>query len=368
MRDAGDESHDVTPKELPLRQAATGSGRLLMLSTIHASHARPSGYARLAEYVPGAEFFHAPFAEPPGGARRWLARVARAFAFSRWYLGGCAALEWQALRRLRRGFRGVVHSMWTDHDLGYLDFFLRAPAQRLCGTFHNCPEMLPLMLRYPSRLQKFAAIVLMSECQRPFFLEAGVADERIHVVLHGVDVEFFVPAPVPPPGFSVLSAGSFRRNFPLLREVCERLPDVAFEVVASREIAPLFAGLPNVRFSHDLSDDALLAKYQAASCLLHTVEAATANNVLVEAMACGLPIVSERIGGIAEYVTPHCARLVAPRDDAALAETVRALAGNAQQRLAMGAASRRRAEELSWPRVAERMQVVYDACQSFPVA
>lgn len=368
MPDAGGEDEGNKPAQPPSRLPAAESRGVLMLSTVHASHARPSGYARLAEYIPGAEFFHAPFAEPADGAARGFARLARKFAFSRWYLGGCAALEWRALRRVGRGFRGVVHSMWTDHDLGYLDFFLRAPAQRLCATFHNCPDTLPLVVRYPSRLRTFAGIVLMSECQRPFFLEAGVPSERIHVVLHGVDAEFFVPPPAPPERFTVLSAGSFRRNFPLLREVCERLSDVAFDVVASRDIAPMFTGMANVRFHHGLSDDALLAQYQSAACLLHTVEAATANNVLVEAMACGVPIVSERVGGVPEYVTRECAHLTPPGDGAALADAIRALAQDPARRRAMGAAARSRAEELSWPRVAERMQAVYAACESVPAA
>ena len=168
--------------------------RVLMLSTIHASHARHSGYSRLAEYVPGAELLHAPRADPRGGVRLFAARVARQLAFSRWYLGGSADLEWQAARRLRAGFDGVVHSLWADHDLGFLDLLVR---RRFCGTFHNCPDDFRHTLRYPARVQKFAAVVLMSECQRPFFRAAGVAEKKTHVVLHGVDTDYFTPGRPP---------------------------------------------------------------------------------------------------------------------------------------------------------------------------
>ena len=337
---------------------------VLMLSTIHAGHAQRSGYGRLASYVAGAEFIHAPRADPKSAGPLFAARVARRFAFSRWYLGGSASLEWQAFRRIRAGFAGVVHSMWADHDLGYLDLLIQRPRQRLCGTFHNCPDDFRLTIRFPSRLRKFDAIVLMSECQRPFFQQAGVADERIHVILHGVDTEYFRPAPqiVTDGPFTVFSAGGYRRNFPLLRSVCERLlphDDIRFEIAAPADFRPLFADLPNTRFSTGLDDAELLAKYQTSSCLLHTTEQATANNVLVESLACGLPIVAERIGGIPEYATGDSAVLTPPRDPEALAEAIQQLARSSSLRQQMSIAARERAEELSWPRVAERMAALY---------
>ncbi len=338
--------------------------RVLMLSTIHAGHARRSGYGLLADYVPGAKLLHAPRADPRG-ARLLFARIARRFAFSRWYLGGSATLEWQAFRELRKGFEGVVHSMWADHDLGYLDLVLNSKRHRLCGTFHNCPDDFPRTIRFPSRLRNFDAIILMSECQRPFFLRAGVRDERIHVVLHGVDTEYFAPgARRSGQPFTVLSAGGFRRNFPLLRKVCERLatePDIRLEIIAPAEFRVQFDGLRNVQFFSGVSDAELLSKYQTASCLLHTVEQATANNVLVEALACGLPVVSERLGGISEYLTAESAVLAAPRDDAALADAITQLARSPAQCQQMGRAARARAGELSWPKVAARMTDIYHA-------
>ncbi len=335
---------------------------VLMLSTTHASHARHSGYGRLAEYVPGAELLHAPRADPTG-PRLLAARVARRFAFTRWYLGGSASVEWQALRRLRRGFEGVVHCLWADHDLGFLDLFLRRSGVPFCGTFHNCPDDFQHTLRFPGRVRKFAAVILMSECQRPFFRAAGVAERKVHVVLHGVDTVYFTPPErtVSAP-FTVLSAGGFRRNFPLLRQVCERFahePEIRFEIVAPPAFRPLFAELENVRFSSGLSDEELLAAYRRATCLLHTAEQATANNVLLEALACGLPVVAERVGGIPEYTTADCAALSAPGDAAALADAIRELAKSPALARSMSTAARARAETLSWPRVAEKMTALY---------
>src|SRR5438067_7896894 len=322
---------------------------VLLLSTIHLNHPRRSGYQVLGDYLPDAEFLSAPRVEPTSAIPLFAARVARKFAFSRWYLGGCAALEWKAMRRLRAGFAGVVHSLWADHDLGYLDLLLNRKRQRICGTFHNCDDTFQHTIRFPRRLRGFNAIILMSETQRPFFLRAGVAPEKIHVVLHGVDTRFFTPAENKPNEgeFVVLSVGGYRRNFPLLRAVCEQMravKNVRFEIVAPKSWRDMFAGLPNVRFFSGLDDEQLLEKYRASSCFLQTAENATANNSLLEAMSCGLPVVTERVGGIPEYVDASSTILTPANDATALADAICDLAGSREKQTAMSLAARARAE------------------------
>lgn len=341
---------------------------VLMLSTIHAGHSGHSGYGRLAEYVPGAEFIHAPRLDPRREPARFLARVARRFAFSRWYLGGSAALEWKTLRRMMHRFAGVVHSMWADHDLGYIDLLTDRKRVKFCGTFHNCPDDFEHTLRFPGRVRKFDAVILMSECQRAFFLDAGVPEHKIHVVLHGVDTDYFVPTgnreAHAGAAFTVISVGGFRRNFPLLRAICESLaplPHIRFKVIAPESWRQMFSNLPNTEFLSGLNDARLLGEYQGASCLLHTAEHATANNALLEAMACGVPVVAERVGGIPEYVTGDSALLTTHGDGDALAGAIQSLADSPETRATMGVAARRRAEELSWPHVAGRMLELYNA-------
>ena len=70
-------------------------------------------------------------------------------------------------------------------------------------------------------------------------------------------------------------------------------------------------------------------------------------NVLVEALACGRPVVSTPVGGVPEIVDDSCAVLAPPRDVAALA---RALAAVLERRWDEGALSRRFSR--SWADVA----------------
>jgi glycosyltransferase involved in cell wall biosynthesis len=336
---------------------------LLLLSTLHRNHAANSGYQALAAHLPGARFLHTTRADPAGGLPLLGARLARRLSFSRWYLGGCALLEMEAWRNLRAGFSGIIHSMWTDHDLGFLDLLLDQRRHRFVGTFHNCSDTFVHTIRFPRRTRRFAAIILMSETQRPFFLDAGVFPERIHVVPHGVDTTYFKPgAPAREP-LTVLAAGGYRRNFPLLREVCLRLkgePDIRFEIVAPPAFSNQFNDLPNVRFRSGLGNAEYLEALQTCSCLLQTVENATANNVILEAMACGQPVVAERIGGIPEYVDSTCAILTAPGDAEALSGALLELRASPARRDHLAAGARKRAETLDWENIAAQMLKIYE--------
>src|SRR5262249_23201886 len=174
---------------------------------------------------------------------------------------------------------------------------------------HVCDDTLAYTIRFPRRLRSFDAIILMSRTQESFFLNAGVDPARIHVIPHGVDTEDFRPGTPARKPFVVLAAGHYRRNFVLLREVCLDLKneaDLRFEIVAPEWWRRFFVDLPNVRFRSWLSDAEFLDAYQTCSCVLQTVENATANNVILEAMACGQPVVAETIGGIPEYIDPTC--------------------------------------------------------------
>jgi glycosyltransferase involved in cell wall biosynthesis len=338
---------------------------LLLLSTLHSNHASHSGYQELAAHLPEGRFLHATRAQPKGGVALFAARAARRVSFSRWYLGGCATLEMEAWRQIRGGFEGIVHSMWADHDLGFLDLVLDRRRHRLVGTFHNCDDTFVHTIRFPRRLRKFDAVILMSRTQEQFFLKAGVKAERIHVVRHGVDTGYFRlrNGGDSGAGFTVLAAGGYRRNFLLLREVCLRLrgdEGVRFEIVAPEAWRGMFDGVPNARFRSGLNDAELLEAYQSCSCLLQTVENATANNVILEAMACGQPVIAENIGGIPEYVDESCAILTAAGDAGALVAAVRELRDSPGRRDGLAAGARKRAEMLDWAHVAAQMREIYE--------
>jgi glycosyltransferase involved in cell wall biosynthesis len=83
------------------------------------------------------------------------------------------------------------------------------------------------------------------------------------------------------------------------------------------------------------------------------------SNVLLEAMATGLPVVATRIGGTPALVG-DAAVLVPPGDPAALAAALLELAGNPALATRLGAAARSRAlAEFGMDRMLERVDTLY---------
>jgi len=84
--------------------------------------------------------------------------------------------------------------------------------------------------------------------------------------------------------------------------------------------------------------------------------------VLVEAMACGLPPVAVNRAGPAEIVQDgETGWLVEPDDADALAEALVAVVNDPEERRRRGAAARRAAgERYAWPALAERVAALLD--------
>ena len=72
-------------------------------------------------------------------------------------------------------------------------------------------------------------------------------------------------------------------------------------------------------------------------------------NGLIEAMAHGLPVIATWVGGIPDIVNAECGLLIPPGDADALAEAMQLLARDPVRRAAMGAAAKKRCEQLFSP-------------------
>jgi glycosyltransferase involved in cell wall biosynthesis len=85
-------------------------------------------------------------------------------------------------------------------------------------------------------------------------------------------------------------------------------------------------------------------------------------NVLLEAMAAGVPIIGTRAGGTPEILDHGAAgELVVPRDVAALAATMQTLLADPSRRARLAAAGRARVERhYAFPRIVERTRALYD--------
>jgi glycosyltransferase involved in cell wall biosynthesis len=125
--------------------------------------------------------------------------------------------------------------------------------------------------------------------------------------------------------------------------------------------APVAAAVP-VRPLGTLVDDVALAlHYAAADLYLHASLADNLPLTVMEAMACGLPVVAVQVGGVADLVEDGVTgRLVEQRDPTALAAALDNLLEFGERRVAYGRAARARIEaEFTLGRQAERYEALY---------
>lgn len=337
--------------------------KVLFLASTEGAHTGRSGYTILSEYIANSILLEAHRKPANTIIKRLSDAIAARVSLTRWSRRSSLKMEFKAYSILRKQKIDIVHYLWGDRDIGFMDFFKKEHNLKLVVSLHNCASMLDGTFNFPRRFKNFDALILMSKVQQPYFEKAGVPSKKIHVVLHGIDCNYFKPAYEfkNENEFTLLSVGSWQRNFTILSEICKRLgevSDVKIVIISSPKFKDLFDGQKQVTFKSRLSNEDLLRAYQQASCFLMTAEDATANNALLEALACGLPIVTERVGGIPEYVNEKCA--VFCDDVNSFVNNIIKVSQSKQLQKEMSLAARERALELDWRNSSIKIEEIYN--------
>jgi glycosyltransferase involved in cell wall biosynthesis len=256
----------------------------------------------------------------------------------------------------------VCHFLYGENSLFHIEKS-GTNKKKIFVTFHQPPSAHQEFVRTREPLKNIDGIIVVGSNQIPFFSQY-VDPSKIFFVPHGVDVDFFRPdSSVTKDPNKVLFVGNWLRDFETLKSVAEILkrvkPDILIEVVTLERNRSIFEGVENIKFYSGIPENELLAKYQSASLLLMPMKDCTANNSVLEGIACGLPIIATDIGGIRDYVDDKCATLCKTADAEGMTYAAIDLLGDPARLVLMSKHARKKAEMFSWHRVAEAIYKAY---------
>lgn len=123
------------------------------------------------------------------------------------------------------------------------------------------------------------------------------------------------------------------------------------------------AGLQDrISFHGSLPHRQIIGLYQAADVVVNPSLSETFGISVVEGMACGVPVVGTRVGGMLDTIDDEVGRAVPAEDPLALSEAICAILGDPARARAMGQRGRERvATRFTWQARANRLLDVYRA-------
>jgi glycosyltransferase involved in cell wall biosynthesis len=181
-------------------------------------------------------------------------------------------------------------------------------------------------------------------------------DKDIARTPYGVDVEFWTPAPTDkqPGPLQFIYAGpvSMRKGAPLLIEAWSKaeLRDAELTLVGSWVLADSKRrALPRgVTWFPPCSWQALRERYRESDVFVFPSFSDGFGLVLLEAMACGLPVIASEASIGPEVITANCGFVTPPGDLDRLVELLRWFDGHRDELPAMSRSARAQAERYTW--------------------
>ncbi|MGW6442800.1 glycosyltransferase [Lentzea sp. NPDC055074] len=224
-----------------------------------------------------------------------------------------------------------------------------------------------------------ARVVAVCTSEAHVVLGMGVDRSKLAVVPRGVDLDLFTPGRASSGqnrARRIVSVGRLlpRKGFEDTIRALSQLNGVELVVAGTgapggQELKRL-RGLADARgvgdrvvFAGHVPQDELPALLRSADVLVCTPRHESSGGAVLEAMACGVPVVATSVGGLVDPVMEgHTGVLVAPGKPEWIAKALKALLDDETRREMLGLAARDRVHaRYSWSRVAADLVRTYDS-------
>ena len=297
---------------------------------------------------------------------------------TKWRLAAVLASNYLHAPTARLAARGadifhLTHHLWNPPPGPLWTTMVHDPTPALMPEFHTESNVRYFRLFVEQTLPRLEALLVPSYAvKRDLVRYCGASEERITVVHHGVDEDFFEATPAQRevarrtydlPDRYVLSVGSMepRKNLVRLAQAYAALPaalQAQFPLVVvgasgwkNAEIRKALAASPHIRPVGYVTRELLPAVYEACSLFVFPSLYEGFGMPLLEAMAAGAPVLTSNVSAMPEVVG-DCGLLADPHDVGAMTEAMRLALEDPTAAALMGGNARQRARRFTWERCA----------------
>ncbi len=265
---------------------------------------------------------------------------------------------------INRDKKNIVHFLNGERDIRHLGFFKRTfPNTRFYATFHKPPKTLKESITNISALHLLDGAIVVGTNQI-FFLQDWLQSANVEYIPHGVDTKYFFPNPSVRKKNTLLFVGQHLRDFETLNLTIPRLAAAIKDLQISMVIHPAYKKKiePHncINIVTEVTDEQLRTLYQQATLLYLPMLDSTACNSLLEAMACGLPIITSNVGGNPNYLDCTSNVLVESKNIVGFINETIALIQDESRLKEIGISSRERAMDFEWTKVAKEINRFYE--------
>lgn len=329
-------------------------------------HAANSGYSRLIDFYPGCDYL-------PKDTDSYVVPHAIGQLFTRKIVDKTKGAynvesirkEIALVRYMRNEKHGIAHFLNGERDIRYSLRFKESNDWKFVATFHKPPSVLKKNILDYKYLRRLNGAITVGTNQVGY-LKEKLHTDKVAYIPHGVDTGFFVPKDKPEnfEEHTALFVGYHLRDIETLVATAEiikkKFPKFKLKVVMGKAYFNLFPQSDTFEFYPGIPDEELRTLYQTSSVLLMPLKDSTANNAVLEGMACGLPTVTTDSGSISDYVSKGTGIITREKDSKGLADATIYLMENPEANMKMRLQSRVESDAFSWETVASLMKKQYE--------
>lgn len=152
--------------------------------------------------------------------------------------------------------------------------------------------------------QPIDKILTLGSSLTTFLITKGISKDRIITTFHYVDTEFYKPNANETENskLKIISMGNLYRNYEMLKEIAEKLPDAVFYICKGHDsIEHLFTETKNVKLYDYLAEYELRNLMQNSDISLNVFYDTIGSNVITTSLSMGLAIIVSDVGSIRDY-------------------------------------------------------------------